>query len=581
MTSKQVDQYSVATIAAADQLIGIDASDTTDSANGTVKRFVATDFARTAAANTFTLGPNLFKAGADGYVALQARRNSSGATANIEEWQDESGTPLGWIDKHGTAWPNRIGMGAAAAPIDSGYYDSFIDIYDTAFTPTNAGNDYYGVSSYVSLGAHAFGQFMYGQLFGLDTGVATSIGTAGNGHLIGISGTVNHFANIAVTDVTGATFTSGVYAGAGNITSWMRGVRAFVYHQLESGTANVGGAAAINVGTPVGSGWTAIPLYGIYIETHAGHGTNEYAILSEGGEVRLKTGIATGVGLSVQRYTAQSAHLFNALDTDGTTVLSYMDSAGKWSSSAIPDLSGTYQPLDSDLTAIAALTTTSYGRSVLTTADAAALRTLAGAVIGTNVQAWDADLDALAALASTGILSRTASNTYAQRTLTGTSARITVTNGDGVSGNPTIDLSTSYVGQATITTLGTIATGTWSGTTIGLAKGGTNADLSATGGSNQVLKQTSVGGAISVATLLAADIPNIAESQVTNLTSDLALKAPLADPTFTGVPAAPTATAGTNTTQLATTAFVTTAVAGGGSGSTGLTSAFAMGFVGN
>ena len=36
-------------------------------------------------------------------------------------------------------------------------------------------------------------------------------------------------------------------------------------------------------------------------------------------------------------------------------------------------------------------------------------------------------------------------------------------------------------------------------------------------------------------------------------------KANLASPTFTGVPAAPTATAGTNTTQLATTAFVTAA----------------------
>ena len=36
---------------------------------------------------------------------------------------------------------------------------------------------------------------------------------------------------------------------------------------------------------------------------------------------------------------------------------------------------------------------------------------------------------------------------------------------------------------------------------------------------------------------------------------------PTASPTFTGVPAAPTATAGTNTTQLATTAFVTTAAA--------------------
>ena len=35
---------------------------------------------------------------------------------------------------------------------------------------------------------------------------------------------------------------------------------------------------------------------------------------------------------------------------------------------------------------------------------------------------------------------------------------------------------------------------------------------------------------------------------------------PTASPTFTGVPSAPTAAAGTNTTQLATTQFVTTAV---------------------
>lgn len=43
----------------------------------------------------------------------------------------------------------------------------------------------------------------------------------------------------------------------------------------------------------------------------------------------------------------------------------------------------------------------------------------------------------------------------------------------------------------------------------------------------------------------------------------LNLKANLASPTFTGIPAAPTASPGTNTTQIATTAFVTAAVTGG------------------
>ena len=42
--------------------------------------------------------------------------------------------------------------------------------------------------------------------------------------------------------------------------------------------------------------------------------------------------------------------------------------------------------------------------------------------------------------------------------------------------------------------------------------------------------------------------------------TDITGKADIASPTFTGVPAAPTAASGTNTTQLATTAFVTAAV---------------------
>jgi hypothetical protein len=47
---------------------------------------------------------------------------------------------------------------------------------------------------------------------------------------------------------------------------------------------------------------------------------------------------------------------------------------------------------------------------------------------------------------------------------------------------------------------------------------------------------------------------------IANIT--LGTKAPIASPTFTGIPAADTATAGTNTTQLATTAFVFEANAG-------------------
>jgi len=63
-----------------------------------------------------------------------------------------------------------------------------------------------------------------------------------------------------------------------------------------------------------------------------------------------------------------------------------------------------------------------------------------------------------------------------------------------------------------------------------------------------------------------SDAITLTQAQVTNLVTDLAARAPLASPTFTGTPAGPTATPGTNTTQLATTAFVTAAIAAGGGG---------------
>lgn len=52
----------------------------------------------------------------------------------------------------------------------------------------------------------------------------------------------------------------------------------------------------------------------------------------------------------------------------------------------------------------------------------------------------------------------------------------------------------------------------------------------------------------------------------TTVTNALALKAPLASPTFTGNPTAPTASPGDNDTTIANTAFVTAAVAAGGTG---------------
>lgn len=70
-----------------------------------------------------------------------------------------------------------------------------------------------------------------------------------------------------------------------------------------------------------------------------------------------------------------------------------------------------------------------------------------------GLQPLDADLTTIAAQTGTGVEVRTGSGTWALRTITGTANQITVTNGDGVSGNPTLSLP-----------VGTILTGTYTPT---------------------------------------------------------------------------------------------------------------------
>lgn len=63
---------------------------------------------------------------------------------------------------------------------------------------------------------------------------------------------------------------------------------------------------------------------------------------------------------------------------------------------------------------------------------------------GALYQPLDDTLTALAALSSTaGLLTQTAADTFVRRTLTGTANEITVTNGAGTAGNPTLSLPTA------------------------------------------------------------------------------------------------------------------------------------------
>lgn len=88
-------------------------------------------------------------------------------------------------------------------------------------------------------------------------------------------------------------------------------------------------------------------------------------------------------------------------------------------------------------------------------------------------------------------------------------------NTSGTALNITASSNTSLTSLVNLATIGTIGTGIWHGTKIGLLYGGTNADLSGTGGTHQVLQQSTSGAAITVGQLAFSDISStIATGQV-------------------------------------------------------------------
>lgn len=103
-------------------------------------------------------------------------------------------------------------------------------------------------------------------------------------------------------------------------------------------------------------------------------------------------------------------------------------------------------------------------------------------------QPLDATLTTLASYNTNGLVTQTAADTFTGRTITGTTNQVTVANGDGVSGNPTLSLPQDIHSGATPTFAGLNSTGiltalfqnadTWSGGLI-VRKRGTIGDANA------------------------------------------------------------------------------------------------------
>lgn len=271
-----------------------------------------------------------------------------------------------------------------------------------------------------------------------NAGTATKLETARTINGVSFDGTANITVPAAAGTLTGTTLASGVTASS--LTSAAGGTFGTAAFTAASAYDPAGAAAAVTL-----SGLGGVPT----TRTVNGHALSSNVSVT-----------ASDVGLGSVENTSLSTWAGSAnLATVGTIT------AGTWHGSAIADTyiagaatwnakvsfpgfgttAGT-AAVGNDARLSDARTPTAHNQAWSTIS--ATPTTLSGYGI-TDAQGMDSDLTAIAGLSTTGLVARTGAGIAATRTITGTANQVTVTNGDGLSGDPTLALPQSIATTST------------------------------------------------------------------------------------------------------------------------------------